>query len=148
MCCRHSLKFIVFFISFSWQRMNHSIDPPYHHVYFNGFSSLQHLYSFLRHGSLYPLGMNFHHKNCQFSLIAFAHCRCWKSPICFTQYWCQVTSYNNTAGKSDDLFITWHIQCIWSTTRKQKLAAWKPLNAKPLPQSDLTSWLSIFGSQH
>lgn len=72
MCCRHSLKFIVFFISFSWQRMNHSIDPPYHHVYFNGFSSLQHLYSFLRHGSQglgQPAMTLPHYQGLRFSLL-------------------------------------------------------------------------------
>lgn len=63
--------------------MNHSIETPYHIVYCNNLSSLQHIHSIPDHSSLNPLHTNFHHENCQFSLIAFTLYRCSKSSSLF-----------------------------------------------------------------
>lgn len=129
----------------------HSIETAYHIVYHNSLSSLQNICSIPNHGSLNPLCTNYNLENCPFCLIAFTLCKCWKcprllhtlhvsSPLLEQYFWWCKLSIDHLANMR---LLKLHDQ---TEVLKIDLAQWKATASSIIPETDLTSWFSIFGS--
>lgn len=146
-----SFSKVTDFLSLPHDNMNHSMETLYHLVCHKGLKSLQHSHYFTTHGSLILLCM-FTLRILPVFLITFTLCRHWRSQSLlytlqtsvrlFKQYCCELRSPIYL------LAYNMHLEYFYEREScSMEATQFKAPAINICSQSDLTSWLSMFGFQ-